>query len=219
MLDCGIVPTPTIQVMVQHEKAFGGIIVTSSHNPAPWNGLKFVSSDGLFLSPELCSEMFAIADKGDLLAQIQVTLSDCTVLGAKTGKLTSTTQAAKIHLDKIFALPFIDPTKVAAKKFKVCLDAVCGAGGPIMRELLQKFGCTVIELNTEPTGKFPHEPEPVPRNLGDLCKAVVENKADLGIAVDPDVDRCVLIDEQGRPLVEEYTLALAVQVPLFICFI
>lgn len=219
MLDCGIVPTPTIQVMVQHEKAFGGIIVTSSHNPAPWNGLKFVSSDGLFLSPELCSEMFAIADKGDLLAQIQVTLSDCTVLGAKTGKLTSTTQAAKIHLDKIFALPFIDPTKVAAKKFKVCLDAVCGAGGPIMCELLQKFGCTVIELNTEPTGKFPHEPEPVPRNLGDLCKAVVENKADLGIAVDPDVDRCVLIDEQGRPLVEEYTLALAVQVPLFICFI
>eukprot|EP00727_Mastigamoeba_balamuthi_P004757 m51a1_g1428 putative phosphomannomutase (470) ;mRNA; f:71431-73054 len=201
VMDCGIVPTPTVQVMVQQEHAAGGLIVTSSHNPAPWNGLKFVDSDGLFLSPERCATLFALADRKPAPAPAQ----------RARGTLTTRSDAVDKHLSLIFNLPYIKPAEVAACKFKVCLDAVCGAGGEALTKLLKAFGCEVVAMNAEPTGVFPHTPEPIPENLGDLCRAVREHKADLGIAVDPDVDRCVLIGEDGSPLGEEYTLALAVQ--------
>jgi len=203
--DCGIVPTPTVQYMVQREHAVGGVIITSSHNPKPWNGLKFVDSDGLFLAPELCTEMFAHAKEigSEPFTPYQKEEGTLRVLGKD--------EAIERQVAEIMALPYIDPAKVAAEKLKVCLDTVCGAGGPAMTKVLKALGCEVVGLNLETTGEFPHTPEPIPENLGDLCRAVVENGADLGIAVDPDVDRCVLIGENGKPLVEEYTLALAVE--------
>eukprot|EP01111_Echinosteliopsis_oligospora_P002882 TRINITY_DN1459_c0_g1_i3.p1 TRINITY_DN1459_c0_g1~~TRINITY_DN1459_c0_g1_i3.p1 ORF type:complete len:458 (-),score=158.74 TRINITY_DN1459_c0_g1_i3:31-1404(-) len=201
VVDIGIVPTPTVQFMVQQLKADGGLVITSSHNPAEWNGLKFISADGLFLSPELCKEMFAIADKGNF-----------TYPGYEaTGKLTNNEEAAQAHINALLSLPYIRPDSIKSRKFKIVLDAVNGAGGHIMSQLLTQLGATVIGLNLEPTGLFAHKPEPIPAHLTDLCEAVKANKADFGIAVDPDVDRCVLIDDLGRPVGEEYTLVMAVQ--------
>ena len=207
VINCGIVPTPTVQFMVQREHAVGGVIITSSHNPGPWNGLKFVDADGLFLSPERCQEMFSYAD-----SHADGTSSH-SVVGAAEGALEElpANSAAFRHVDAILALPYIKPAEIRAQQLTVCLDAVCGAGGPAMLYLLERLGVRAVALNAEPTGVFPHTPEPVPENLGELCRAVVAHGADLGIAVDPDVDRCVLIGEDGRPLVEEYTLAIAVK--------
>lgn len=201
VLDVGIVPTPTVQYLTEVMKADGGVIITSSHNPEPWNGLKFVDRDGLFLSPEKCAEMFAIADAR------KFAFPDYNA----TGKLELAPQAYRGHIDAILGLDYIKADQIRAKKFKVCLDAVNGAGGPIMMELLKELGCEVVGINLEQSGRFAHPPEPIPEHLGDLCEKVKAEKADLGIAVDPDVDRCVLIDETGKPLGEEYTLALAVQ--------
>lgn len=203
VIDCGIIPTPTVQFTVQQEHAVGGIIITSSHNPGPWNGLKFVDSDGLFLSPERCQEMFAYADAHPDPHPVSDVKGVLEVLPEN--------EAAVRHVDAILKLPYIKPDLIKKQNFKICLDTVCGAGGPAMLYLLGRLGVEVVELNTATSGVFPHTPEPIPENLGDLCKAVVDNKADMGIAVDPDVDRCVLIGEDGRPLVEEYTLAIAVK--------
>lgn len=199
----GIVPTPTVQLLVIKEKAVGGIIVTSSHNPVEWNGLKFVDNDGLFLSPELCVKMYEMAAEPAKLEPSFVSWSE-------SGTMTSSTHAIESHLESIFSLPYINAETVSIRKYKVCLDAINGAGGEIMTALLRRFGCEVIVLNGAPTGIFAHEPEPIPSNLGQLSQAVIANHADFGIAVDPDVDRCVLIDEAGTPLGEEYTLAIAV---------
>jgi phosphomannomutase len=201
VVDLGIVPTPTVQYMTMHLKADGGLIVTSSHNPAEWNGLKFVQSDGLFLSPDKCKELFAIADKGEFQFPSY----------EHTGHVHIEPNGAQEHIDAIMKLPYINVDKIRQKKYKVVLDSVNGAGGPIMKKLLEHMGCQVIGLNLEPTGLFAHKPEPVPDNLKQLCEAVKEHKADMGIAVDPDVDRCVLIDETGAPLGEEYTLVFAVE--------
>nr|BAN41390.1 phosphoglucosamine mutase, putative [Entamoeba invadens] len=203
VLQCGIVPTPTVQVIVQHEEACGGVIITSSHNPKPWNGLKFVDSDGLFIVPEKCQVVFTLAEEKTFCNG--------------NGSVKMYPDAAEIHLSKIMKLPYIHTEDVKAKHFKVVIDSVCGAGGPIMVNLLHKFNCEVIEMNTAPTGDFPHTPEPIPENLKDLCKRVKEVGADLGIAVDPDVDRCVLIGGDGCPIGEEYTLVCAVYFALKYC--
>mmetsp|Transcript_29171 Transcript_29171/g.32394 ORF Transcript_29171/g.32394 Transcript_29171/m.32394 type:complete len:458 (+) Transcript_29171:165-1538(+) len=201
-VEVGIVPTPTVQVMVQHYSAVGGVIITSSHNPVEWNGLKFVDADGLFISPEKVAEFIKVADAGEFTYVTPPTTY---------GHSESITDANDIHIKKLLALPYIDTTKIAAKKFKVVLDTVNGAGGPIMTKLLETLGCQVIPLNTDPTGVFAHMPEPIPSHLSQLCDAVKQNSADLGIATDPDVDRCVFIDEKGVPIGEEYTLAMAVK--------
>eukprot|EP01089_Gocevia_fonbrunei_P014300 TRINITY_DN388_c0_g1_i1.p1 TRINITY_DN388_c0_g1~~TRINITY_DN388_c0_g1_i1.p1 ORF type:complete len:461 (+),score=122.17 TRINITY_DN388_c0_g1_i1:51-1433(+) len=208
VLETGVVPTPTVQVLVEKYKADGGLIVTSSHNPEPWNGLKFVDRDGCFLSPEGCETMFSLVRSG-------APVSYCNY--ERVGKIVNIDDALDQHIEAIFKLDYLNLPKIQEKKFKVCLDSVNGAGGPVMQKLLQRLGCEVVGLNLEPTGKFAHMPEPIPAHLGDLCKSVAENKADLGIAVDPDVDRCVLIDETGKPLGEEYTLALAVEFILGKC--
>jgi phosphomannomutase len=199
VVDCGVVPTPTVQVQVQRRRASGGVVVTSSHNAAPWNGLKFVDRDGLFLRPERCRTLFAAAD----------------VWAAARGSVDSTLAdgtAVAEHVAAILGQPYIDVKVVRACGLRVVVDAVCGAGGQAMALVLRQLGCAeVVMLHGEPSGVFPHMPEPIPAHLGELCGAVVAQGADLGIAVDPDVDRCVLIDERGVPLGEEYTLALAVQ--------
>lgn len=201
VINISIVPTPTVQYMVDKLHADGGLIVTSSHNPAEWNGLKFVGPDGLFLPPQRCLELFAIADAGGF-AYPSYDL---------TGSSSQDTSAAQAHIDAIFALPYINKDAIRQKKFKIVLDTVNGAGGPIMHSLLTQLGAEVIGLHLEPTGLFAHTPEPVPANLSELCAAVKTHKADLGIATDPDVDRCVLIDETGNPVGEEYTLVFAVE--------
>ncbi|KAL7714276.1 Phosphoglucomutase/phosphomannomutase family protein [Entamoeba marina] len=203
VLKCGIVPTPTVQVMVQQYKAVGGIIITSSHNPKPWNGLKFVDSDGLFIVPEKCTKVFALAEEGTFEVGV--------------GNVQEISNACEQHLNLIYKLDYIQTEEIKKCNFKVVIDSVCGAGGPIMCDLLRHYGCEVIELNTSPTGEFPHTPEPIPENLGDLCSKVKETRADLGIAVDPDVDRCVIINGDGEPIGEEYTLVSAVYFYLKYC--
>ena len=199
VMDIGVVPTPTVQLVVQEKKAAGGIVVTASHNPQMWCGLKFVEWTGIFLDQANCDKMFA--DLKPVYAPHD-----------GLGKLEVWDGALDLHIAKLTSLPYVDVDKIKAQKFKVAVDTINGAGSVAIPKLLRHLGCEVKELNTEPTGIFAHTPEPVPENLGQLREAVVG--CDLGIAVDPDSDRCVLIDEKGNPLVEEYTLALAVHLLL-----
>lgn len=167
-----------------------------------WNGLKFVEKgDGLFLSPERCEELFKLADK----SVFNYPTYD------KCGSIKTLSTAVEEHIEDLLKLPYFNVELIKSKQFKVCLDTINGAGGPAMVKLLTKLGCTIVGLNLETNGIFAHKPEPIPEHLNELCISVKDNKADIGIAVDPDVDRCVIIDEQGVPLGEEYTLALAVK--------
>lgn len=199
VLDIGVVPTPTVQLVVQEKKAAGGIIITASHNPQIWCGLKFVEWNGIFLDPDNCEAMFH---------GIQPVYQPYD----KLGKPETWDGALDLHIQKLTALPYVDVEKIRAQKFKVAVDTINGAGSIAIPKLLHFLGCEVKELNTAPTGIFAHTPEPIPENLEQLRKAVIG--CDIGIAVDPDSDRCVLIDEKGNPLVEEYTLALAVHLLL-----
>jgi len=213
LIDLNIVPTPTVQYMVIKQKAAGGLIITSSHNPIEWNGLKFVDSDGLFFDPDMCKEMFTLADK---IEKNEFVVNYPHWDKVKT-HVTEINDAGQQHIDAIFSLKYINVKQIRERKFKVVLDTVNGAGGPIMLQLLMQLGCQIIGLNLDPSGVFPRPPEPIPENLTQLCEAVKRENADLGIAVDPDVDRCVVIDETGNPLGEEYTLALAVEFILGKC--
>jgi len=204
VVDLGIVPTPTVQLIVIQEKADGGIILTSSHNPIEWNGMKFVGSDGLFLTNDQCEKLFSLRRQNDPWYQVEGQQN------GESGKVEYL-DAVSRHIDTILSLPYIKPSVTSKCNFKVVLDSINGAGGIIMKELLTKLGCTVIGLNLTMDGRFAHPPEPIPEHLGQLSNSVKENKADFGIAVDPDVDRCVFIDENGNPIGEEYTLGMAVK--------
>ncbi len=199
VVDIGICPTPTVELMVEKLEAGGGIAITASHNPVQWNGLKFIGADGLFL-PE--REIFALFQDADSRRRNYETWD-------KLGVEEHYDNAIEDHLKLIYDLPYIDVEQIRKRKFKVALDCVNGAGGVIIPKMLSDLGCEVIGLNTETTGVFAHTPEPVPQNLIDLAVAVKKHKADLGIAVDPDVDRLAMIANDGNPLGEEYTLALA----------
>ena len=199
VVDLGIVPTPTVQLMTEVLGADAGLVITASHNPVKWNGLKFIGSDGLFLPPEKAEQLFSLADDNVYR----------TVPVEKLGSVTEYPNAIDEHIRRILKLDYIDVEALKKRKFKVVVDTVNGAGGYAIPKLLEELGCEVIGMNTEPTGFFSHTPEPVPENLVDLGERVRAEKADLGIAVDPDVDRCALVDEEGHPLSEEYTLTLA----------
>ena len=201
VVDIGITPTPTVQIMTEKLRASGGIAITASHNPIQWNGLKFIGTDGLFL-PE--REIFQLFQEADSRKRSYAPWD-------KLGDESHYDNAIQDHLGLIYQLPYLDIDLIKKKKFKVAVDCVNGAGGTIIPRLLRDLGCEVIELNTEPNGIFAHTPEPVPQNLVDLAVAVKEHKADLGVAVDPDVDRLAMIANDGNPLGEEYTLALAVK--------
>lgn len=201
VVDIGITPTPTVQIMTEKLRASGGIAITASHNPIQWNGLKFIGADGLFL-PE--REIFQLFQEADSRKRSYAPWD-------KLGNESHYDNAIQDHLGLIYQLPYLDIDLIKKKKFKVAVDCVNGAGGTIIPRLLRDLGCEVIELNTEPNGIFAHTPEPVPQNLVDLAVAVKEHKADLGVAVDPDVDRLAMIANDGNPLGEEYTLALAVK--------
>src|SRR6266487_2292037 len=197
----GLVPTPTVQLAVEHHAAGGGIAITASHNPIEWNALKFIGPDGIFL------------DGADGARVLELVGEDGGG-GGRTGKVTMDEGAVERHLDAVLKLPAVDVEGIRARKFTVALDAVRGAGGPVMRALLERLGCEVAGINLETDGRFPRSPEPVPENLGGLSTLVTRAGAALGIAVDPDVDRLAVVDESGTPIGEDYTLAFAVRTVL-----
>jgi phosphomannomutase len=197
----GVCPTPTVALAVGLRKAAGGISITASHNPMEWNGLKFFAPTGLFLDADENRALWAIAERQPRSY----------APWNKQGKHIAEPGLLDEHIKNILALPYINTATVRNKKFRVVVDCVNAAGGVIVPRLLREFGCDVIEMNCEGSGIFSHTPEPLPENLSDLCSRVRSEHADLGIAVDPDVDRLVLIDEKGESIGEEYTLASVVQ--------
>lgn len=196
VVDLGLSTTPTVEVMVPELNADGGIILTASHNPKQWNALKLLNEKGEFINGENGAEVLSIAANEDFeFAEVD-----------DLGKYETRDDAFDIHIQKILDLPMVDAEVIKEKKFKVVLDAVNSTGGISIPPLLEKLGCEVVKLYCEPNGHFPHNPEPLKEHLTDICELVKKENADLGIVVDPDVDRLALIDETGEMFGEEYTL-------------
>ena len=195
---CGIVPTPTVQYMVHNTEAVGGFIVTASHNPIEWNGLKFVREDSTFFHPGDCERLFELVDKNESLPDAD-----------EPGIIWPEKNAIQKHVIACASLSCIDLNRIQRRHFKVVIDAVNGAGAQALPAMLESLGCDVIELNCEPDGNFTRGTEPLPKHLTDLSQAVIEHGADAGFAVDPDADRLAVVNEKGEPLGEEYTLVLA----------
>ncbi|MDR2122511.1 MAG: phosphoglucosamine mutase [Flavobacteriaceae bacterium] len=196
VIDLGLSTTPTVEVSVPRFEADGGIILTASHNPKQWNALKLLNSKGEFISGKDGEELLEIAENEDF------DYADVDHLGS----YTQDDSAIDYHIEKILELPLIDAEAIKNAGFKIVLDAVNSTGGISVVPLLKKLGVEVVEMYCEPNGHFPHNPEPLEVNLGDIMKKVPEVNADLGIVVDPDVDRLALISEDGSMFGEEYTL-------------
>ncbi len=197
VIDLGLVPTPSVGIMVRHLGCEGGIIITASHNPIPYNGIKLLLSNGMAPPPATANE-------------IRRTYWDRHfhfVSSDRCGKVTYNTETERVHVEKVLAI--VDAQRIASKKYKVVLDSVNGAGAGITKILLAALGCAGVAVNDEPTGMFAHEPEPIAANLTGLCWQVKKEHADLGFAQDPDADRLAIVDEKGSYIGEEYTLALA----------
>jgi phosphomannomutase len=196
VIDLGLSTTPTVEIAVPMEKADGGIILTASHNPKQWNALKLLNEKGEFLSGANGEKILEIAEAEAF------DFSEVDDLG----EITINDSYMDIHIDEVLELPLVDAEAVAKRKFKVVVDGVNSSGGIIIPNLLEQMGVEVVKLYCEPNGHFPHNPEPLKEHLGDICKLVVEEKADFGIVVDPDVDRLAFISNDGEMFGEEYTL-------------
>lgn len=196
VINVGLCTTPGTEMAVIAKQADGGIIITASHNPRQWNALKLLNSDGEFLSDAEGKELLAMAEECDF--------DYPSVDGI--GHVVSREDFNDEHIRRVLALPLVDVEAVRKRRFKVVVDAVNSVGGIVMPRLLRELGCEVVELNCEPTGEFAHNPEPLPENLTEIAEAIVREKADLGIVVDPDVDRLAFVNEDGSMFVEEYTL-------------
>lgn len=196
VIDLGLSTTPTVEIAVIEEKAAGGIIITASHNPVQWNALKLLNERGEFISAKDGEEVLAIAGK-EAFDFAPVT---------KLGKYEKKDGYIRKHIDQILKLPLVDAPLIRKRGFKVVVDGVNSTGGIAIPMLLRELGVSVKELYCEPTGHFPHNPEPLPEHLTDICREVVKGKHDLGIVVDPDVDRLAFICEDGSPFGEEYTV-------------
>ena len=195
VVKCGYASTPTTEMAVTFSGADGGIILTASHNPRQWNALKLLNEHGEFLNAAEGNALLEAAESDDFdFAPVD-----------ELGKIEEHDFTDE-HLDAVLALPTVDAPAIREAHFKVVLDAINSVGGIIMPRLLERLGVECVKLNCEPTGDFAHNPEPLPANLVDLSETVVREKADLGISVDPDVDRLAFICEDGKPFVEEYTL-------------
>ena len=203
VIDIGLTTTPTCQVAVEDHHASGGLMISASHNPIEWNALKFIGSSGLFLEASEGAEMRALVERGIPRATWD-----------RLGGVTFDDRAVERHLERILSIPYLDVEGIRARRFKVALDCVRGAGQVIMPALLEKLGCTMVAINMEPDGHFPRPPEPVAENLGELERLVLGSGAAVGFAVDPDVDRLALVSDKGRAVGEDYTLALAVRLVL-----
>lgn len=203
VIDLGIVATPTTQLAVEHHRAGAGLMLSASHNPIEWNALKLIGPDGVFLDAAAGARVRAIAEAGPPRADWD-----------RIGALHLDPEAIGRHLDLVLALPWLDLAAIRARRFHVALDCVRGAGGAVIPLLLERLGCRVTGIHLETDGRFPHQPEPVPENLAELSALVRQSRADIGMAVDPDVDRLALVDETGHPIGEDYTLAFAVRAVL-----
>jgi phosphomannomutase len=199
----GVVPTPTVQMAVEHHHAGAGLIITASHNPIEWNALKFVGPDGIFLDADAGVAVRRLADEGPVRSGWD-----------RIGGMRRDQEAVARHFDAILALPVLDPEAIRRSGLKVAFDTVRGAGGPVMTELFRRLGVTGTGIHLEADGRFPREPEPIPANLGELAALVRTTSAAVGMAVDPDVDRLALVDDSGTPIGEDYTLALAIRAVL-----
>ena len=198
VLHCGIVPTPTVQFMVHRTEAVGGFIVTASHNPVEWNGIKFVRENSTFFPAGDCERLFELVD-----AEKDPPDAD------ETGIVWLERNAIQKHVIVCAGLKCIDLNRIQRRNFRIVIDPVNGAGAHALPAMLESLGCEVIELNCKPDGQFTRGTEPLPENLSGLCDAVMENDADGGFAVDPDADRLAVVNEKGEPLGEEYSLVLA----------
>ncbi|WP_304157305.1 phosphoglucosamine mutase [Mesonia mobilis] len=196
VIDLGLSTTPTVEMAVPMEHADGGIILTASHNPKQWNALKLLNEKGEFLNGEEGAKILEIAESNS------IEFADVDDLG----EITVNDAYIDLHIDEILDSKWVDVEAVKAANFKVVVDAVNSTGGIAIPRLLEAMGVEVVKLYCEPNGQFPHNPEPLKEHLGDICKLVVEENADFGIVVDPDVDRLAFIDEKGNMFGEEYTL-------------
>ena len=196
VINVGLCTTPGTEMAVITYQADGGIIITASHNPKQWNALKLLNEQGEFLNDSEGKRVLALADDDNFQ------FPDVDHLG----KVISRVDFNDEHIRQVLALPLVNVEAVRARKFKVVVDAVNSVGGIVIPKLLRELGCEVIELNCEPTGHFAHNPEPLPQNLTEISEVVVREGADLGIVVDPDVDRLAFVSEDGTMFVEEYTL-------------
>ena len=196
VVDIGLSTTPTVEVAVEKENAAGGIILTASHNPKQWNALKLLNNKGEFISSEDGQQILSIAENDDYL------FSEIDQIGNYTYNDTHNQK----HIDDVLNLDLVNVDLIKSKKFRVVLDAVNSTGGILIPQLLEKLGVECVELYCDPNGHFPHNPEPLPENLIEISKKVIDEKANLGIVVDPDVDRLALICEDGSMFGEEYTL-------------
>jgi len=203
VIDVGVVPTPTLQMAVEHHHAGAGLMLTASHNPIEWNALKLVGPDGIFLDGASGAAVRALAESGPPRAGWD-----------KVGAVRTDDGAIARHLERVLQLPMVRVDEIRKRRFHVALDCVRGAGGTSIPPLLEALGCRVTGINLETDGLFPRAPEPVPENLGELSQLVRASGADIGMAVDPDVDRLALVDERGTPIGEDYTLAFAVRAVL-----
>ena len=196
--NCDLATTPTMQLMTEKEQYDGGIVITASHNPAEYNGLKFLQKDGTFLSADQCNTLFASVDNQDTLNEAEV-----------AGKVSVYNSANEEHIAKVFSAKCIQPDTIRSKKFKVVIDAVNGGGSTILPQLCEALGCHVTTINCNGNGNFTRIPEPLAPNLKDLEKKVLEVGADIGFATDPDGDRLSIVSNEGKAIGEEYTLVLA----------
>lgn len=197
VVNLGMATTPTTEIAVTEHHALGGIIITASHNPAQWNALKLLNADGEFLNDRQGKEVIRIAE------QEEISFADYT----RVGQIYTDTTALLSHIRKVLDLRLVDTKAIAGANFTVAVDAVNSIGGVAVPMLLRALGVkNIIELNCAPTGKFSHNPEPLPENLTDISEVMRREKADVGFVVDPDVDRLAIIMENGECFVEEYTL-------------
>ncbi len=196
VINVGLCTTPGVEMAVIRKKADGGIIITASHNPRQWNALKLLNHFGEFLSDADGKKVLALAESPSL-AYPEID---------QIGHVIDRTPFDREHIEAVLALPLVDVEAVRARKFKVVVDAVNSVGGIVIPELLRALGVEVVCLNCTPNGQFAHNPEPIPENLTEISEAVVREGADLGVVVDPDVDRLALVCEDGRMFGEEYTL-------------
>ena len=196
VVNIGLSTTPTVEIAVPMEQADGGIILTASHNPKEWNALKLLNNKGEFIDSEDGASVLKIAQENDFnFASVD-----------NLGEIFINDAYMDIHIDEVTQLPLVNTEAIKNRKFRVVVDGVNSTGGIIIPNLLKELGVEVIKLYCEPNGNFPHNPEPLKEHLSDICKKVVEEKADFGIVIDPDVDRLAFICENGEMFGEEYTL-------------
>jgi phosphomannomutase len=203
VIDLGMVPTPTALMAIRHHGAAGGVIVTASHNPVEWNALKLASRQAMFLDAEEAVAMRAYLDR-------PIPWKGWDGIGSREVD----DEAVSRHIDAVLALPYLDLDGLRRRRFRVALDCIRGAGAVTLPRLLDELGCEVHAINVEPDGRFPRAPEPVAQNLGDLEELVRSTGSDIGFATDPDADRLSLVDERGRAVGEDQTLALAARLVL-----